>query len=257
MRVATWNVNGLRARLGLVERWLADRQPDVVMLQEIKQEDRLFQKESFQKLGYEAACHGEKAWNGVAVLARRPLDVTERGLPGYEHLGARMLSARTEGVVFVSVYVPNGKSVGHPDFERKLQWLAGLAGYLESLRKRGLRVLVGGDFNVAPTALDTWNEEGLRGTIFHTEAERAAFRRLLGLGFDDLFRLRRPERRAFSWWDYRGGAFRLDHGLRIDFLLGAGLAPSDIREVWIDREYRKKVEGLTPSDHAPVIADLS
>jgi exodeoxyribonuclease-3 len=256
MRVATWNVNGLRARFDFVGHWLRERTPDVVGLQELKLSDEQFPHEAFGRLGYRAATHGQKAWNGVAVLTREPSEVLQRGLPGQEALGARLLTVRVADLVFTSVYCPNGKDVDHEDFPRKLAWLDALAEHLEAHHAPDRPAILCGDFNVCPSALDSWNEEAFRDGIFHTEAERARFRRLLDWGFVDVFRERMPDARAFSWWDYRGGAFHKQQGLRIDFLLATRPAWQRVESVEIDRDYRKKKEGLTASDHAPVLADL-
>ncbi len=256
MRVATWNINGLRARWEFLLHWLAARQPDVVALQELKLEDEQFPHAELEAAGYRAAVFGQKAWNGVAVLAREPVEVVQRGLSGQEELGARLLTARVEELSFTSIYVPNGKQVGHEDFPKKLEWLRALAGHLAASGGEGA-VLVGGDFNLCPGPLDTWDEEGHCGRIFHTREERERFERLLeSAGLIDLYRQRHPEGRAYSWWDYRAGAFHKNQGLRIDLLLGSAAVAARLREVEIDREYRKKKDGLIPSDHAPVMAEL-
>jgi exodeoxyribonuclease III len=257
MRVATWNVNGLKARLDFLLRWLEERRPDLVGLQELKLGDEQFPRAELEAAGYHALCHGQKGWNGVAVLSRDPLEPLQVGLPGQEELGARLLSARTGDRVFTSIYVPNGKSVGHADFPRKLAWLDALAEHLARGHDAAPARVVVGDFNVCPAPLDSWNEEALRGQIFHTDEERGRFRRLLALGFVDLYRALHPESRAFSWWDYRAGAFHRGHGLRIDFLLASESLAGQAKSVEIDREWRKKKDGLTPSDHAPVWADLA
>jgi len=255
VRVATWNVNGLRARLDFLLRWLAARQPDVLCLQELKLEDERFPRAELEGAGYRAVCHGQKSWNGVAVLSREPAEPLQMGLPGQEALGARLLSVRAGDLVVASVYVPNGKHVGHEDFARKLLWLDALCLWLEG--QRGAPLVLGGDFNLCPEGLDTWDEERLRGTIFHTEEERGHFRRLRDAGLVDLFRARHPDAREFSWWDYRAGAFHRGHGLRIDLLLASEPVARRLRGAAIDREWRKKQDGLTPSDHAPVYADLA
>ena len=253
MRIATWNVNGLRARLDFLLAWLAERAPDVVGLQELKLADGHFPYAELEKVGYHAGVHGQKGWNGVAVLAREPIEVAQCGLPGQEAMGARLLTARSAGLAFTTVYVPNGKHVGHEDFPRKLDWLDALATHLEAA---GSAVLCG-DFNVCPAPLDSWNEAALHGQIFHTDDERARVRHLLDAGWVDLFRDRHPGVQAFSWWDYRGGAFHRRQGLRIDLLLATVPVRARVRAVEIDREWRKKKDGLTPSDHAPVWADLA
>ncbi len=256
MRVATWNINGLRARLGFVLRWLAARQPDLVGIQELKLTEEQFPHAELRAAGYHAAVFGQKAWNGVAILSRAPLQITETGLPEQAHLGARLLTARTSELSFTTLYGPNGKSVEHGDFAAKLAWLEALLGHFQASHHAEEPTFLCGDFNLCPTALDSWNEALLGGTIFHTEAERQRFQRLLEWGFHDLFREKHPGARAFSWWDYRGGAFHRGQGLRLDFLLASAGLAARVRAVTIDRDYRKKQEGLVPSDHAPVIADL-
>jgi len=256
VRVATWNVNGLRARQGLLAHWLAARQPDVVALQELKLTNEQFPRSELESLGYYAAVHGEKSWNGVAVLARKPLEVEQVGLPGSD-LGARLVTARVEGVSVTSVYCPNGKSVEHADFPRKLAWYDALAAWWAAHHPPDEPAVLGGDFNVCPTGLDSWNEAGFAGRVFHTDDERARFRALIAAGLFDVFRERHPDVQAFTWWDYRGGAFHKREGLRIDFLLATRPVLERVRAIEIDREYRKKQDGLTASDHAPVFADLT
>jgi len=256
MRIATWNVNGLRARLDFVLHWLRSRRPDVVGLQELKLSDQQFPLELFAAEGYHVLSHGQKSWNGVAILSREPAQLRQRGLPGQEDFGARLISAQVAGIGFTTVYCPNGKAVEHPDFPRKLAWLDALAEHWRSVHADDRAEVLCGDFNVCPAPIDSWNEQALHGQIFHTEAERARFARLRELGLVDLFRHRYPDLQAFSWWDYRGGAFHRRQGLRIDFLLASGALLPRLGEVEIDREYRKKQNGLTPSDHAPVLADL-
>ena len=256
MRVATWNVNSLRARLDFVLLWLRERQPDVLCLQELKLTDAQFPHAEFEKAGYQALSHGQKGWNGVAILSREAAVLHRRGLPGQENLGARLVSAQVGGLSLTTIYCPNGKSLEHADFPRKLAWLDTLVAHFAENHHADRPTVLCGDFNVCPTSLDSWNPEATRGEIFHTDAERARFQSLLDWGFVDVYRQRFPDTRAFSWWDYRGGAFHRKQGLRIDFLLATPSALSRVRSVEIDREYRKKKDGLTPSDHAPVFADL-
>lgn len=256
MRIATWNVNGLRSRLDFVAHWLRAREPDVVGLQELKLSDEQFPHDFFESLGYRAACYGQKAWNGVAVLAREEPRVIQRGLPGHESFGARLISVELADLSFTTVYCPNGKHLEHEDYPRKLLWLEALAEHMAP-KDPSVAAVLCGDFNVCPGPLDSWNEAGMKGQIFHTDEERQRFGRLLELGFVDVFRERNPDLQAFSWWDYRGGAFHRKQGLRIDFLLATQPALLRVKSVEIDREYRKKQDGLTASDHAPVIADLA
>jgi len=258
MIVATWNVNGVRARLEYILDWLGTRQPDLVALQELKASEDSFPFDAFSDAGYGALIHGQKAWNGVAVLSRTPAELIQAGLPGREEDGARMIAVRAESLDFISVYCPNGKSTGHPDFPRKLEWFDTLAEYLsEAFHPIGRHQLViTGDYNICPSPLDTWDEDLLRDTIFHTGAERDRIGRLAALGLDDLFRSLYPEERAFSWWDYRGGSFYRNQGLRIDLMLGSAPVRARVKRVYTDRDFRKKRGEETPSDHAPVIAVL-
>jgi exodeoxyribonuclease-3 len=257
VRIATWNINGVRARLEFLLAWLAERAPDVVGLQELKVPDDGFPYAELEKAGYRALVHGQKSWNGVAILSREPAERVQCGLPGQEALGARLLTARVGGISFTSVYCPNGKHVGHEDFARKLVWYEALAEHLASFRSGDTPAVLGGDFNLCPAPIDSWNEAQLHGSIFHTDEERTRFRRLLEHGWVDTFRARHPDRQAFSWWDYRGGAFHRGHGLRIDFLLATAPVVARVREAEIDREWRKKKGELVPSDHAPVVVELA
>jgi len=234
--------------------WLEARAPDVVGLQELKITDEEFPSEFFEGLGYQTITHGQKAWNGVAVLSRQPAEVIQRGLDGQEDFGARLLEVRVNDITFTTVYCPNGKDVTHEDYPRKLEWFDALAHYWRSRAPASATVLCG-DFNVVPAAIDSWLG-GDETHIFHTPAERDRLRALLDLGLVDLYRARHPERQAFSWWDYRNGAFHRGHGLRIDLLLGTPAIVERLEAVEIDRDFRKKHDGLTPSDHAPVYADL-
>ena len=260
MRIATWNINGLRARLDFVRLWLETRAPDVVGLQELKMTDDLFPHDAFESLGYRAVTHGQKSWNGVAVLSRLPIERLESGLPGQEDFGARLIRARVgEGeraVDFTTLYCPNGKSVDHDDYPKKLAWFDALHGWAGGFLEPEESAVLCGDFNIVPSELDSWDETRFAGSIFHTDAERERLQRVRDLGLHDLYRELEPDTRAFSWWDYRGGAFHRKQGLRIDFLLGTRAVVDRLRAVEIDRDFRKKKDGLTASDHAPVIATL-
>jgi exodeoxyribonuclease-3 len=252
MIVATWNVNGIRARLDFVRHWLRERKPDVVGLQELKVSDEQFPYAELEACGYHCAVHGQKAWNGVAILTREESQVEQTGLPGQEEFGARLISATVGGIRFTTVYVPNGKQVEHDDYPRKLAWLDSLIQFVRSNDATTTDSVLCGDFNVCPTAKDSWNEEQFVDTIFHTTAERDRVRSLLDCGLTDVFRKLRPDSTEFSWWDYRGGAFHRKRGLRIDFLLAGANVMSRVQGVEIDRDFRRKLDGLTPSDHAPV-----
>ena len=228
MTIATWNINGMQARLGFVQHWLAARGPDIALLQELKLSDDRFPHDELREAGYRALVHGQKSWNGVAVLTReetvRDAEVTARGLPGLEEQGARLIGARVEvdgigALDCVSVYVPNGRAVEHPEFGHKLAFLDGLVSFAEHEVRADRPLVIGGDFNLCPAALDTWDEETWHEKVFHTAEERGRFQTLLGLGTVDLFRDLNPGLQTFSWWDYRAGNFHKNLGLRIDFLL--------------------------------------
>ncbi|MBT8421478.1 MAG: exodeoxyribonuclease III [Gammaproteobacteria bacterium] len=258
MIVATWNINGLRARLPYLLRWLTARRPDIVGLQELKITDENFPFDVFEDIGYRVVAHGQKAWNGVAILSRKPMEVTCVGLPGQAAFGARLVSATIDGLSFTTVYVPNGKDLSHADFARKLHWLDTLVEYLGEHLRAQPAAIVCGDFNLCPTAIDSWGGEAFQGRIFHTDEERLRFQRLCGppCALVDIYRESYPNTQAFSWWDYRGGSFPRGQGLRLDFLLATPGVAAAVSSVTIDREYRKKLEGMTPSDHAPVVAEL-
>ncbi len=243
--------------MDFVLHWLRSRRPDIVGFQELKVDEDRFPYSVFEKEGYTAVVQAQKAWNGVAILSREVPRLQQKGLPGQEEAGARLVEARVGELTFITVYCPNGKYVGHNDFPLKLSWFETLLRYLDSRHAPGEPLVLCGDFNLCPAPIDSWNETGLEGQIFHTEEERARFRSLIGWGLADLFRETYPAEQKFSWWDYRAGAFHRNHGLRIDFLLGTSAVATRVEQVTIDRDYRKKKEGLTPSDHAPVYADLN
>ncbi len=255
MRLATWNINGINARMAYLESWIEERNPDVVGLQELKIVDEAFPSTRFQELGYYSVSHGQKAWNGVAILSRLAMKATQIGLPGQEENGSRLIAAQIGNVHFTTVYCPNGKTLEHEDFQMKLRWLDSLADYCENIKNRGT-VVVCGDFNAVPAAIDSHMGKEGEGLIFHTDQERARLRRLSDLGLKDLYREKNPDQQAFSWWDYRGGAFRFGRGLRIDLMLGSESFLQQVIGITIDRDFRKKKEGMTASDHAPVYVDL-
>jgi exodeoxyribonuclease-3 len=257
MRVATWNINGMKARQGYLMAWLQQTQPDIVGLQETKVPDEQFPASAFDALGYRCAFHGQKGWNGVAVLTRSPADVTQVGLPGQSETGARLISVAVDGLTFTTVYIPNGKTIEHEDFVGKLSWLDALADHIAERHQPGDPVIVCGDFNVVPAAVDSWSETALGGGIFHTEAERARIQRLIDWGLVDVYRSRFPDEQGFTWWDYRAGAFHKKQGLRIDLMLASPSVATRITDVVVERQWRKKLDGMIPSDHAPVWADLA
>ncbi len=256
MRLVTWNVNSLNARLERVEEWLADCQPDVVCLQETKLADGAFPALAFAGLGYEAAHHGEGRWNGVAILSRVGLDDV---VPGFADGAppdpeARLLTATCGGVRVMSVYVPNGRALDHDHYHYKLAWLERLRAHLDAVADPDAPTALCGDFNIAPTDIDVWDPAAVHGATHVSPPEREALGRLLDWGLTDVFRDRFPDvERLYSWWDYRAGNFHKGIGMRIDLVLASASLAARTQGALIDRNARK---GKLPSDHAPVVIDL-
>ncbi len=255
MKLATWNVNSIRAREARVRAWLAQAQPDVVCLQELKVEAAGFPTALFHELGYQVELVGQKSYNGVAIAARTPMTDVVVGLgDGVDDDQARFLAATVEGVRVVSLYVPNGQAVGSDKFAYKLAWLARLRAWLDRHGDPAAPLALCGDWNIAPADIDVHDPAAWAGQLHCSEPERAALAQLAAWGLRDGFRAVHPEARAFSWWDYRGVSFFKDAGLRIDYhLLSAPLA-ARLTACTIDREARK---GRDASDHAPVVATFA
>jgi len=253
MKIATWNVNSLKARLDAVKTWLTEASPDVVCLQEIKTTDEGFPAELFESLGYNCAVHGQKSYNGVAILSKTPLTDVAVGLPGLVDDHRRVIAGSLGNLRIISVYCPNGQSVGSDKYQYKLRWFAALHGWLKGELARHPRLAIMGDFNVAPEDRDVYDPKAWEGSVLVSEPERAAFRALLDLGLKDSFRLFEQPEKTYSWWDYRVFAFRRNMGLRIDHILLSGDLARSCRSSTIDREPRKRVQ---PSDHAPAVAEI-
>lgn len=261
MRLVTWNVNSLGARLPLVLEWMAANQPDVLCMQETKMADAAFPEQAFAEQGYESVHHGDGRWNGVAIVSRVGLDQPVRGIGLHEEAGAfgcRFVGALCGGVRVHSVYVPNGRSLDDPQYRNKLAWLARLREYLAGNCRSEDDVAVCGDFNVAPDDHDVWDPAAFVGATHVSPPERQALDAILDWGLDDVFRRFHPDGGVFSWWDYRAGDFHKGHGMRIDLvLLSQGLA-ARCTGAQVDRDARKKSPaGNKPSDHAPVIVEFS
>lgn len=267
MRIVTWNVNSLKARLARVEEWLAQVEPDVVCLQETKLTDAAFPALAFQALGYDAAHHGEGRWNGVAILSRVGLDDVVDGMGSDDpelDREARVLSATCGGVRVSSVYVPNGREVGADHYRYKLAWLAELRRFLDRDDPKVRSGLAGGgdpseprvlcgDFNIAPDDRDVWDPAEAHGATHVSPPERAALAELCDWGLVDVFRERYDAGGLYSWWDYRAGNFHKGKGMRIDLILASLPLVDRLGAVLIDRNARK---GQSPSDHAPLLADF-
>ena len=257
MRLATWNVNSAKAREPRLLGWLDERGPDVVCLQETKLSDEAFHETfgaALAERGYAVAHHGEGRWNGVAVLSRVGLDDVVSGLPGapgFPHPEARAVTATCDGVRVTSVYVPNGRDRDDPHYAYKLEWLAALRDLVGAGDPDA--AVVAGDFNIAPTDADVYDPAVFAEATHVTPAERDALAAVEGAGLRDVTRERWPTERVFTYWDYRGGAFHQDRGMRIDLVLAGGPLADRRAAVWVDRQARK---GTGPSDHAPVVLDL-
>lgn len=257
MRVVTWNVNSLRARLERVEAWLSEVQPDVLCIQETKLADDAFPALAFEALGYESTHFGQGQWNGVAILSKVGLtDVVSNFADGIEpDPDARIITATCGGVRISCCYVPNGRSLDDDHYTYKLSWLDRLVEHLERDTSPDADVIVTGDFNIAPEDRDVHDISKLQNATHVSQAERDRLAAIERWGLVDLFRRQHPDAESvYSWWDYRGGDFHQGRGMRIDLVLGsAGVAE---RCEWsaVDRNARK---GKSPSDHAPVIVDLT
>ena len=275
MRIATWNVNSLKARQEAVEKWLERAAPDILLIQETKLTDSDAPVMPFAMLGYDLLHHGEGRWNGVGIVTRQGLkvddvitnfgdgpvrdsgpgaakDVSEEDFNPFDE--ARMLGATVEGLRVVTIYAPNGRVVGSPFYAGKLDWFERLARWFTETRKTTEALVVGGDFNIAPTDADVWDADAVHGGTHVSEPERKAFRALLDWGLTDAYRLRQDALARFSWWDYRAGNFHKNLGMRIDHLLVTEPVARRVVAAEIDREARKGPP--IPSDHAPVTIDL-
>ena len=255
MKIASWNVNSIRARKDRALAWLERERPDAVCLQELKGEEDKFPTEDFEAAGYRAAIYGQKTYNGVALLSRREITDIERNVnDGVDDPQARLIAGTIDGLRLVSVYVPNGQTVGSDKYAYKAAWLDRFAAWLEPRLGDGTPTCVCGDFNIARDERDVDDPDEWEGTVLYNDEMRAAIERLLDLGLVDTFRLHNDAGELFSWWDYRSGDFHQGRGMRIDLLM---CSPSVVeRAEWciVDRNARK---GKQPSDHAPVIVDLA
>jgi exodeoxyribonuclease-3 len=254
MRIATWNVNSIKAREERLMRWLDKQRPDVLCLQELKVEEKAFPFDALQAKGYFAAVHGQRAYNGVAILARSEPTEVRTGLDdGVEDPQARLIAATVSGVRVLSCYVPNGSEPSSDKFVYKLAWLERLSAYLE--RNCGGRddLIVCGDFNIAPTEADVARPEEWGDSVLCRPEVRAAYQRLIAHGLVDCVRKLNPQPGLYSWWDYRMLGFPKNNGLRIDHILASAPIAERCTAAFVDREERK---GKLPSDHAPVVIDL-
>ncbi|MBV9291789.1 MAG: exodeoxyribonuclease III [Frankiales bacterium] len=272
MRIATWNVNSVGARLPRLNEWLELAEPDVLCLQETKCTSDAFPGERAEELGYEVATNGDGRWNGVAILSRIGLTEVALGFPGQPAYApppdeddpaligappaveARAVGATCGPLRVWSVYVPNGRSLDSPHYPYKLEWLAALRDALASEVKPDAGFVLTGDFNIAPTDSDVWDPKAFIGSTHVTKAERDALKALRDLGLDDVMPRAMKHDTPYTYWDYRAGMFHKNMGMRIDLVLVSQLVSSAVKDAYVDRDARK---GKGPSDHAPVVVDVA
>ena len=253
MKIATWNVNSMKVRQPHVVEWLQANDPDVLVLQEIKQLTENFPADDLQAIGYQSIASGQKTYNGVAVIGKTPCANAITDFPDFEDPQRRVLACTVDGVRVINLYVPNGSEVGSEKYAYKLEWLASLKCFLEAEMQQHENVVVLGDFNIAPADADVYDPEKWGDAILCSPLERAALRSLLDLGLTDVFRKFEHPEKSFSWWDYRAAGFRRNAGLRIDLILTSASMTERCTASYIDKEPRAWDR---PSDHAPVVAEF-
>jgi exodeoxyribonuclease-3 len=260
MKIATWNVNSIKARLDNAIAWLKDAQPEIACLQELKCEDAAFPAQAFEDLGYNVLTHGQKSYNGVAILSKSAPEDVRRGLPGdAEDAQARYLEAvfswKSGTVRVASIYLPNGNPIGTEKFTYKLRWMERLTAHARALLALEEPVVLAGDFNVIPTRLDAKNPDAWTGDALFQPESRAAFRGIVNLGYTDAVRqVHGDTPDLYTFWDYQAGAWQRNNGIRIDHLLLSPQAADQLKDAWIEREVRTQER---PSDHVPVMIELA
>jgi len=252
-RIATWNVNSLRVRLPHVLQWLEKEQPDVLALQETKLIYDDFPLDDFLNAGYHAAYSGQKTYNGVAILSRKESNEIITSLPDFNDPQRRVLCSRFDNMVVLNIYVPNGSEVNSEKYEYKLLWLQHLQSFVELLLKKNNKLIVLGDFNIAPEDCDVHDPIEWEGKVLVSGPERKNFHMLLSKGLKDSFRLFQQDENSYSWWDYRAGSFRRNRGLRIDHILASNELAEKCMSCHIDKAPRTLER---PSDHTPVLAEF-
>ncbi|XVN42441.1 MAG: exodeoxyribonuclease III [Candidatus Rickettsia vulgarisii] len=255
MKIATWNINSVRTRLEHLRDFLIEENPDVVLLQEIKCETEKFPLEELSDLPYNFYIYGQKSYNGVAILSKFPADEVIKDLPNSNINQARFLEIAVQTPIgfcnIISLYAPNGSEVGSDKFEMKLKYYEDLVEYLQSKKSFDNKVIIGGDFNIAPFDIDVYSAKELANTTCFTKEEKYYLRTILNSGFEDLYRLSSPSAQEFSWWDYRAGSFEQNKGMRIDMILASSKAADHFDICQMSSSWRAKSK---PSDHIPVVA---
>jgi exodeoxyribonuclease III len=252
-KIATWNVNSLKVRLPHVLQWLESAKPDVLALQETKSIDENFPVAEINDAGYQVSFIGQKTYNGVATLCKSSIDTIATEIPDYDDVQRRVLAINNSGVTVLNLYVPNGSEVNSEKYRYKLEWFSKLHPFIKQLQKKNERVIILGDFNIAPEDRDVHDPQKWAGSVLVSTAERDEFKKLLSHGFKDCFRLFDQEEKSFSWWDYRAAAFRRGHGMRIDHILASDSLSDLCQSCYIDKEPRILDR---PSDHTPVVAEF-
>lgn len=254
LKIATWNVNSIKVRLPQVLNWLKDTNCDILALQELKVEDTATYLEEFNKLGYNCIFNSQKTYNGVAIISKHDFSDVTYDIPNYLiDKQKRVISALIQGIRIICVYVVNGESLESSKFIYKLEWLRELTLYLDQVLATHSPVIVLGDFNIAPDAIDVHNQDALGEQILCSTPEKEAWHRILNLGLQDAYRILYPNTKTFTWWDYRNFSFRRNRGYRIDHVLISNSLTPRLKDCYIDIEARKHER---PSDHAPVIMEL-
>jgi exodeoxyribonuclease-3 len=254
MKISTWNINSMKVRLPHVLEWLRSSQPDILVLQEIKQVTDMFPSDELSAAGYRSIANGQKTYNGVAVISREEATNPDLEIPGLDDPQRRVLAATIDGVRVVNLYVPNGSEVGSEKYVYKLGWLSALRDYLARELEEHENLIVLGDFNIAPADEDVYDAEKWGDAILCSPPERAALKTLLDLGLTDVFRKFEQPEKSFSWWDYRRAGFQRNAGLRIDLILTSAAMTERCTASYIDREPRTWER---PSDHTPVVAEFT
>jgi exodeoxyribonuclease-3 len=254
MKIATWNVNSLKVRLPHVLDWLSVHQPDVLCLQETKLEDQNFPVAAITQAGYRPTYAGQKTYNGVAILSREDASAVQVNIPDYDDPQKRVLAATIRGVRMICAYIPNGESTESDKYQYKLKWLGRLIDWLKAELAAHPQLVLAGDYNIAPEERDVYDPKAWEGQVLFSEPERSAFRRMLELGMVDSFRIFEQPEKSFTWWDYRMNSFKRKLGLRIDHILLSAPLAQACHHCSIDRDARARER---PSDHAPVVAEIS
>lgn len=252
-KIATWNVNSLKVRLSQVLHWLETEKPDVLAIQETKTTDENFPEEAIREAGYHVSFIGQKTYNGVTTICKSPIETIATALPDFDDVQKRVLAVKTQGVSVLNLYVPNGSEVGSDKYRYKLEWFSKLHPFIEQLQSNNDRVIILGDFNIAPKDEDVHDPSAWEGSVLVSQPERDELNKLIAQGFSDCFRLFDQPEKSFSWWDYRAAGFRRDRGLRIDHILASDSLSQRCRSCYIDKEPRKLER---PSDHTPVVAEF-